>query len=82
MPKPTIFLAFALPYSYERYLNMIRDLPDSNNEFYIKKEVLCYSKNLLLVYMVTITSWERRTCACDPIGSASNGVILPEKHLD
>ncbi len=24
------YFSFALPYSYERYLNMVRDLPDSN----------------------------------------------------
>ena len=25
-----VYFSFALPYSYERYLNMIRDLPDKN----------------------------------------------------
>lgn len=59
--KPVVYFAFSLPYSYERYLNMIRDLPDSNKDFYLKKEVLCYSKNLHLVYMVSITSYDRRT---------------------
>ena len=40
---------------------MIRDLPAENPDFYIKKEVLCYSKNLNLVYMITITSFDRQT---------------------
>jgi hypothetical protein len=29
--NPVAFFSFALPYSYERYLNMVRDLPPSNS---------------------------------------------------
>jgi len=57
--NPVVFFSFALPYNYERYLNMVRDLPPSSNEIYISKEVLCYSNNLNLVYMITITSPSR-----------------------
>lgn len=56
-----VYLSFALPYSYERYLNMVRDLPPSDNNIYIHKEVLCYSNNLNLVYAVSITSQHKGT---------------------
>lgn len=82
MNKHAVYFSFSLPYSYERYMNMIRDLPDFSKDFYIKKEVLCYTKNLHLVYMITITSFDRKTDFHDQIGSTNNGVILPEKHLD
>ena len=55
------YLSFALPYSYERYLNMIRDLPESDEDIYIHKEVLCYSNNLNLVYAVSLTSHHKVT---------------------
>ena len=31
------YFSFALPYSYERYLNMVRDLPLSDKNIYIHK---------------------------------------------
>jgi len=55
------YFSFALPYSYERYLNMVRDLPLSNENMYIHKEVLCYSNNLNLVYAISVTSPDRMT---------------------
>ena len=33
----TTFFSFSLPYSYQRYLNMIRDLPNTHTDFYIRK---------------------------------------------
>ena len=62
------YFSFALPYSYERYLNMVRDLPLSNDDMYINKEVLCYSNNLNLVYAITITSPHRVTEQDEKIG--------------
>jgi hypothetical protein len=47
---------------------MIRDLPASNEEMYIHKEVLCYSNNLNLVYAVTITSPHKGTQQEEKIG--------------
>lgn len=35
--KQNVYFAFSIPYSYERYLNMVRDLPESSDQFYIKK---------------------------------------------
>jgi hypothetical protein len=75
------YFAFAYPYSYERYLNMVRDLPESNEEMYISKEVLCYSSNLNLVYVITITSQSKFTDSEERVCENSNGIILPEKHL-
>jgi hypothetical protein len=63
-----VYFSFALPYSYERYLNMIRDLPASTEEMYIHKEVLCYSSNLNLVYAISITSPHRGTQMEEKIG--------------
>lgn len=77
MRNSVVYFAFSIPYPYERYLNMIRDLPPSSDRIFIKKEVLCYSKNLLLVYMVTITDYNGKTDGFDQIGSLKNGVILP-----
>lgn len=31
------FVSFALPYSYERYLNFVRDLPRHCSDFYLRK---------------------------------------------
>ena len=71
------YFSFALPYSYERYLNMIRDLPDSNEEMHISKEVLCYSNNLNLVYVLTVTSNSKFLETDEQICETSNGIILP-----
>ncbi len=75
------YISFALPYSYERYLNMIRDLPASDEEMYIHKEVLCYSNNLNLVYAISISSQSRVTEGEEKIGENSNTILFPEKHL-
>jgi murein tripeptide amidase MpaA len=75
------YFSFALPYSYERYLNMVRDLPESNEEIQVSKEVLCYSNNLNLVYVLTITSKSKFLDADERVCENSNGIILPEKHL-
>lgn len=40
---------------------MVRDLPVSNEEMYIHKEVLCYSNNLNLVYAISITAQNKCT---------------------
>lgn len=48
---------------------------------YIHKEVLCYSVKLNLVYMVSISSYDGITEESEIIGELSNGVIMPEKHL-
>lgn len=59
---------------------MIRDLHPSSH-FHLRKEVLCYSSNLNLVYMITITSWDGQTSDNEHIANHNNGVIWPEKHL-
>jgi hypothetical protein len=71
------YFSFALPYSYERYLNMVRDLPDSNEEMQVSKEVLCYSNNLNLVYVITVTSNSKFLETEERICETSNGIILP-----
>lgn len=75
------WFSFLLPYSYDRYLNMVRDLPGSDADMYVHKEVLCYSSNLNLVHAISITSHSRGTDAQERVGENSNGILLPEKHL-
>lgn len=59
VPTDSIFyMSFALPYTYERYLNFIRDLPKECSDYYLRKEVLTYSLELRLVHLLTISSFD------------------------
>lgn len=74
-----VSFAFSYPYSYEKNLNLVRDLTaqySNDPDIYFHKEVITYSPELRLIHLLTISSHEGKT---DQLEDYMSEALFPER---